>query len=169
MTVKSKKTAPDRPDGPPLALERFLPYRLNVVAEGVSRALSRLYAERHDIGIPEWRVIATLGQYRRMTARDIGAHSRMHKTKVSRAVAVLEDRGLVRREHNQADLREAFLTLTGTGRAVYLDLAPRALAFERALDDALGRRARARLDEALRRLEERARQLDDQETDDQLA
>jgi DNA-binding MarR family transcriptional regulator len=149
MDVKSPTVAP-------LELERFLPYRLNVVAESVSRALSRLYAERYGIGVPEWRVIATLGQYERMTAKAVGVHSRMHKTKVSRAVAALEAKGLAARAPNAYDKREAFLTLTGRGRRIYQDLAPRALAFERALDAALGAREREHLDRLLRKLEARA-------------
>jgi len=131
------------------------------VAESVSRALSRLYAERYGIGVPEWRVIATLGEYQRMTAKEVGAHSRMHKTKVSRAVAALEEKGLIEREPNEDDMREAFLALTGRGLRVYQDLAPRALAFERALDKSLGNGARAHLDAILRRLEERAQELAD--------
>jgi DNA-binding MarR family transcriptional regulator len=156
MNVKAPK-----PTRPLLELERFLPYRLNVVAESVSRALSRLYAERYGIGVPEWRVIATLGEYQRMTAKDVGAHSRMHKTKVSRAVAALEAKGLVEREPNEQDMREAFLALTGRGLRVYQDLAPRALAFERALDKTLGNGERGHLDAILRRLEERAQELAD--------
>ncbi|MGE0119087.1 MAG: MarR family winged helix-turn-helix transcriptional regulator [Dongiaceae bacterium] len=155
MNVKLRNSAQ-----PALELERFLPYRLNVVAESVSRALSRLYAERYGISIPEWRVIATLGQYERMTAKEVGAHSRMHKTKVSRAVATLEAKGLAARATNADDLREAFLALTGRGRRLYAELAPRALAFERALDAALGARERRHLDALLHSLEARARQLD---------
>jgi DNA-binding MarR family transcriptional regulator len=132
-----------------------------VVAESVSRALSRLYAERYGIGVPEWRIMATLGEYERMTAKEVGAHSRMHKTKVSRAVTALEDKGLIEREPNEEDMREAFLALTGRGLRVYQDLAPRALAFERALDKTLGNGERAHLDAILRRLEERAQELTD--------
>ena len=40
----------------PLQLEKFLPYQLNVVASLVSLALSRVYARRYGIGVPEWRV-----------------------------------------------------------------------------------------------------------------
>ena len=156
MNVKVPKSAQ-----PLLELERFLPYRLNVVAESVSRALSRLYAERYGIGVPEWRVMATLGEYERMTAKQVGAHSRMHKTKVSRAVAALEDKGLIERELNEEDMREAFVALTGRGLRVYQDLAPRALAFERVLDKTLGAGERAHLDAILRRLEERAQELAD--------
>ena len=157
MIVKAPRLA-----RPLLELERFLPYRLNVVAESVSRALSQLYAERYGIGVPEWRVIATLGEYDRMTAKAVGAHSRMHKTKVSRAVAALESKGLIEREPNDDDMREAFLALSARGRRVYQDLAPRALAFERALDESLGAAERNHLDGILRRLEERAQALADE-------
>src|SRR5215468_5113207 len=95
-----------------LKLEEFLPYRLNVCASLVSHALSKIYAERYKIGVPEWRVLVTLGQFGAMTAKAIGTHSHMHKTKVSRAVALLEGRKLVTRRANRADLREAFLSLT---------------------------------------------------------
>ena len=47
-----------------------------------------------------------------MTAKAIGAHTHMHKTKVSRAVALLEKRRLVARRANREDMREAFLSLT---------------------------------------------------------
>ena len=60
----------------------------------MSQALSRIYADRYGIGVPEWRVLVTLGQYGMMTGKAIGTHSHMHKTKVSRAVALLEERKL---------------------------------------------------------------------------
>src|SRR5690349_22595842 len=94
-----------------LKLEEFLPYRLNVCASLVSQALSRIYAERYKIGVPEWRVLVTLGEFGAMTAKEIGAHSQMHKTKVSQAFTLLERRKLVTRRANQAGLREAFLHL----------------------------------------------------------
>src|SRR5471032_390403 len=126
-----------RGDNAPLKLEYFLPYRLNVVASIVSQALSRIYAKRYGIGVPEWRVLVTLGQFDMMTGKAIGSHSHMHKTKVSRAVAQLEKRKLVIRRANRADLREAFLALTPAGHAMYNDLAPVALDFADRLADAV--------------------------------
>ncbi len=149
--------APPAQDGAaPLKLEEFLPYRLNVVASLVSQALSRIYAERYGIGVPEWRVLVTLGQYGVMTGKAIGAHSHMHKTKVSRAVAQLEKRKLVARRANRADLREAFLSLTPAGRAVYVDLAPSALAFARRLVDAVDPADHAAFERVLASLTERS-------------
>lgn len=155
MAVKRRQAAAST-----LELERFLPYRLNVLAETVSRALSRIYAERYGIGIPEWRVIATLGQYQPITARDIGRHSRMHKTKVSRAVAMLERRALVARSGSASDRREAPLTLTAKGRRIYDDLAPRALAFAGDLTSVLTDAELRSLDEVMDRLAARAAALD---------
>jgi len=142
-----------------LKLEAFLPYRLNVVASTVSQALSRIYAERYGIGVPEWRVLVTLGQYEMMTGKSIGAHSHMHKTKVSRAVALLEKRKLIARHVNRADLRESFLTLTPAGRAMYEELAPIALEFAARLSEAMEPVDRAAFERAVDRLTERSAAL----------
>jgi DNA-binding MarR family transcriptional regulator len=141
-------------DAAPLKLEEFLPYRLNVVASLVSQALSRIYSERYGIGVPEWRVLVTLGQYGVLTGKDIGAHTHMHKTKVSRAVAQLEKRKFLTRRVNRADLREAFLSLTASGRAIYEDLAPSAIEFAKRLVDGLDPAERAVFDRALKNLTE---------------
>ena len=148
-----------RGDNAPLKLEQFLPYRLNVVASLVSQALSRIYADRYSIGVPEWRVLVTLGQYGMMTGKAIGGHSHMHKTKVSRAVALLERRKLVARRANREDLREAFLSLTPAGRDVYSELAPIALDFVTQLMDTLDSDDCAALDRALKKLIDRSAQL----------
>jgi len=143
----------------PLKLEEFLPYRLNVVAALTSQALSRIYAERYGIGVPEWRVLVTLGQYRVMTGKAVGEHSHMHKTKVSRAVALLEKRQLLARRANRADLRESFLSLTPAGRAIYEELAPGALDFARRLAEVIDPADRAAFERAMARLTERSRAL----------
>jgi DNA-binding MarR family transcriptional regulator len=142
-----------------LKLETFLPYRLNVAASLAAQAFSRIYQERHGIGIPEWRVLAILGEYGTMTGKAIGAHAHMHKTKVSRAVAFLEKRKLLARRANRADMREAFLSLTPAGRAIYEDLAPVAEAFARRLIEAVAPADRAAFDRALTVLTERAKKL----------
>lgn len=138
----------------PLHLEGFLPYRLNTLATEVSQALALAYGKRFGISIPEWRVLATLGQFTMMTARDIGTHSRMHKTTVSRAVAALEKRRLVVRRANRADMREAFLTLTEQGTAIYLDIVPMAKSFSESLCRGLSGAEREMLDRLLSRLSE---------------
>jgi DNA-binding MarR family transcriptional regulator len=142
-----------------LKLDEFLPYRLNVCSALVTQALSRIYAARYKIGVAEWRVLVTLGEFDMMTAKAIGLHSHMHKTKVSRAVALLERRKLVSRKANREDLREEFLSLTSAGRQVYDELAPAALEFVRQLMETVDPGERAALDRAITKLIERSTQL----------
>jgi DNA-binding MarR family transcriptional regulator len=94
-----------------------------------------------------------------MTGKAIGGHSHMHKTKVSRAVALLEHRKLLARRANRADLRESFLTLTPAGRAMYDELAPIALDFADRLTDAIEPADRAVFDRVIERLTERSAKL----------
>src|SRR3954464_3550531 len=142
-----------------LKLDKFLPYRLNVCSALVTQALSRIYAARYKIGVAEWRVLVTLGEFDMMTAKAIGLHSHMHKTKVSRAVALLERRKLVSRRTNRDDMREAFLSLTSAGRDVYDQLAPAALEFVRQLIETVDPAEHAALDRAITKLIERSTQL----------
>lgn len=142
-----------------LRLEDFLPHRLNVLSSLVSQALTRVYGQRYGIGIPEWRVLVTLGQYGVMTGKAVGAHTHMHKTKVSRAVAQLEQRRFISRRANRADLREAFLSLTPAGRTVYEEAAPIALDFTKRLSEVVAPADRAAFDRAVRQLTERSAKL----------
>ena len=136
-----------------LQLEAFLPYRLNRIAAVMSQDFRSVYGPHHDLTIPEWRVLATLGQFKAMSAKDIGRHSAMHKTKVSRAVRALEERRWLRRHPSEEDRREEILTLTGHGYKAYRQIVPNALAFEKRIIDQLGHNAGPFL-KALERFEE---------------
>jgi DNA-binding MarR family transcriptional regulator len=94
-----------------------------------------------------------------MTGKAIGTHTHMHKTKVSRAVAQLEQRKLLARRANREDLREAFLSLTPAGRTIYEELAPRALEFTCRLSEVVAPGDRAAFDRAVKQLTERSARL----------
>lgn len=116
-----------------IALEQFLPYRLARLAGEISQQLRKIYKADHGLTIPEWRALATLGQFGTATAKGIGVHAAMHKTKVSRAVVALEDRRWVNRSQNPNDRREDILTLTRQGKQAYRALVPKLRAFENAI------------------------------------
>ncbi len=121
-----------------LVLADFVPFRLNRLADAVSRNLSEVYRRRFGLEIPEWRVLVTVGQHGDCTAQHIAASTRMHKTRVSRAVSGLEARKLLARELSGDDGRELRLHLTAGGRRVYEELVPLALERERSLLACLG-------------------------------
>jgi DNA-binding MarR family transcriptional regulator len=136
-----------------LILDDFLPYRLNRLADAVSRDFSTLYKDRYGLTRPEWRTLATLGQFGTMTATAVSRHSTMHKTKVSRAVAELERRRWLLRKADPGDRRVEHLALTAAGRKVYGELVPVARDFEARFLAKLDGRDRAAVPKALKLLE----------------
>lgn len=154
---------PPRPGEPAgsrkLLLERYMPYRLSVLGTLVTQGVAKRYSARFGIDIPEWRVIAALGEWGSMTAKEIGAQSHMHKTKVSRAVAGLLARGLIEKRPNERDLREAFLRLTRPGRRIYTEIVPLARAYGEKLTEGFAEHELAALDRVVERLTLRARDL----------
>jgi DNA-binding MarR family transcriptional regulator len=139
---------------PTLVLTNFTPFRLNRLAAGVSDHLSEVYKQCFGLEIPEWRVIATVGPAWSCTAQHIADTTRMHKTRVSRAIAHLVKRGLIERASNADDRREMELHLTKAGRAMYTELVPLALERERALLSCFNEEELRAFNEGLERLEE---------------
>jgi DNA-binding MarR family transcriptional regulator len=139
---------------PALHLANFAPFRLNRLATGVSEHLAEVYKQRFGLEIPEWRVVATVGPAGTCTAQHIADSTRMHKTRVSRAIANLVKRGLIERTSNADDRREMELRLTKSGREMYAELVPLALERERALLACLGEEELRSFNEGLSRLEE---------------
>lgn len=116
-----------------LELAAFIPYRLNRLAVGVSDHLSGMYRQRFGLDVPEWRVMATVGSEHGCTAQHIAESTRMHKTRVSRAIAHLEARELIERASSATDRREREVHLTRAGRRMYAELVPLVLEREREL------------------------------------
>jgi DNA-binding MarR family transcriptional regulator len=143
-----------RANPPSLLLTNFTPFRLNRLATGVSEQLSDVYKQRFDLEIPEWRVIVTVGPAWSCTAQHVADTTRMHKTRVSRAIAHLVQRGLIERTSNADDRREMELRLTKAGRAMYTELVPLALERERALLSCFSEEELRAFNEGLDRLEE---------------
>ncbi|MFT6657176.1 MarR family winged helix-turn-helix transcriptional regulator [Maritalea sp.] len=125
-------------NAPILALETFLPYRLNQAAEKVSQKFALEYKKRYGLTRPEWRTFATIGQFGTITAREICNHSPMHKTKVSRAVFALEKRRWVKRTPDPADRRLEHLELTTIGQTAYKDMVGVANVFEEKFIESIG-------------------------------
>ncbi|WP_029009220.1 MarR family winged helix-turn-helix transcriptional regulator [Azospirillum halopraeferens] len=145
--------------GEPLELERFLPYRLSVVSNLVSKAFARRYETAFGLSIPEWRVMAVLGRYAPVSSQDISRRTAMDKAKVSRAVSRLVAAGLVDRAENASDHRRNVLTLAPRGRSIYREIVPLARAIERDVTEALTAEEVAQLDRLLTKLQGRAEAL----------
>jgi DNA-binding MarR family transcriptional regulator len=143
-----------------LALNDFLPYRLAVLAEQVSKVAAQIYADRFELTRPEWRVLAALAELGGISATEVSAHSTLDKMSVSRAVTSLESRDLLVRHDDDADRRNKIIDLTPKGRALYQKIVPLILAREAYLLESFSPDDRATLDRLLAALLTRARELE---------
>jgi DNA-binding MarR family transcriptional regulator len=148
---------PAHPDT--IDLDRFLPYRLSVLTNLVSSTIAEAYQRRFGLSIPEWRVLAVLARHPGVSAAEVARLTRMDAVAVSRAVARLLAAGRLRRTIARDDRRRSVLAVTATGTAVYREVAPLALGYERELLATLGAAERAALDRALDALTTRAQAL----------
>jgi DNA-binding MarR family transcriptional regulator len=138
---------------PRLDLDRFLPYRLSVLSNRVSDAIARHYSDRFGLTIPEWRVMAVLGQGGDVSAREVAARTAMDKVRVSRAVTGLVTAKRVQRQTDASDGRVSRLSLTPRGRAIYGEIVPLALHLEELLLSTLSTDERGLLDRLMAKLD----------------
>ena len=152
MKAKTRDVAPPAGDPDGFRLEDFLPYRLSVAANRISRVFARRYSGHFGLSIPEWRVLATIGRFGTLSPSAVGEWTAMDKVKVSRAAASLVARGLLRQLPDPNDGRGRLLRLTRKGASVHKGVVPLARELEASLAQGMGRSEWAALNRALVRL-----------------
>jgi DNA-binding MarR family transcriptional regulator len=144
---------------PKLTLAEFLPYQLSITSNAVSDLIARAYRGRFALKVPEWRLMAVLGERASATQRQLCEATAMDKVTVNRASKALEDRGLIGRAPNAADGRSHHLALTDTGRELYDQIVPLALSVEAELEKILGSGEAKALESMLAQLRARVAEL----------
>lgn len=131
-------------------LADYLPYRLAITSNAVTGLIAGDYGEKFGLTVPEWRIMAVLGEAGAMTQRDLVRATLIDKVAVNRACKALDTRGLVARSPNAADGRSHHLLLSEADRAMHDEIWPLARAdYERifaVLSDAEAQTLRALLD-----------------------
>lgn len=112
-------------------LDDFIPYQLSTASNAVSDLIAQEYKSRFGLKIPEWRVMAVLGDHGASTQRYLVESTLMDKVTVNRAVKTLADRKLIDRTPNDADGRSHHLQLSATGVDLYQQIMPAAEAMEK--------------------------------------
>ena len=116
-----------------LDLAGFLPYRLSVLSNTISEKIAATYRREFGLSVPQWRVMAVVKRYPGISATAVSDKTAMDKVAVSRAVASLIDAERLERRARPEDGRSSALFLTPEGLAIYDQVAPKALDFERTL------------------------------------
>jgi DNA-binding MarR family transcriptional regulator len=142
-----------------LRLDDFLPFRLSVASNAVSRLIARSYESRYGLKMAEWRLIAVLAETHGLTQQAIVERTVMDKVTVSRAVQGLMERRLAQREPNPKDARSHLVSLTEEGLALHGEVAPIALSTERRLIEGLSAAEVAELERLLIWVERKSEEL----------
>ena len=125
-----------------------------MLSNRISSAIAREYSQRLSLSVTEWRVMAVLGRYPGLSAREVAERTAMDKVAVSRAVASLLAAGRLAREFDDEDRRRSVLQLSEEGLAVYDQVVPLALDFERHVLEGMPEAERTLLFRLLDRLDE---------------
>jgi DNA-binding MarR family transcriptional regulator len=96
--------------------QRRVAFLLGVVSNLIAAGGSRLYRKAFGLGLGEGRLLYVLGYERNLTAARASQITGIDKGATSRALAVLERRGLVTLTVDTADARQRVIQLTAAGR-----------------------------------------------------
>jgi DNA-binding MarR family transcriptional regulator len=157
MQRPERKAMPSK--GRKLRLRDYLPYRLSVATNAVSRLIARAYETEFSLKIPQWRLLAVLADEGPMTQQALCGQTIMDKVTVMRAAQGLLQRRLIKRLPNARDGRSHRLAMTAAGKRLYEQIVPLALNYQTQLLTGIERSDIARLEQMLSTLEQSATAL----------
>jgi DNA-binding MarR family transcriptional regulator len=135
-----------------LDLDRYVPALITFIANKLSRTATVLYQKRFGVNITEWRILSLLALEPDISAARICHVIGFDKGPVSRTLALLQTRGLVRIRPDRQDARTHSISLTPKGRATHDQVIVVALERERRLLSCLRKDEREVLINLLRRV-----------------
>ncbi len=121
----------------PRIVDDLLNYRLSCLLAASGAMITRLCEGRYGITRREWRVIALLAAHGAMSPSELAQRAQLERARVSRLVTGLAGKGLLARIGDTEDKRRATVRLTAAGQALYDELLPRSIQFNREVLSAL--------------------------------
>lgn len=100
-------------------LESRLSYRCSMISMRIARFLAPMWEERYGLTVDSWRILAIIGRYGPVSAKDLAARSSNDAYHISRAIERLARKKLIRRDVDRKDRRRARLELTAAGREAH--------------------------------------------------
>ncbi len=134
------------------AISSYVPYQFALISRRLSETLECVYGKQHGLSRTEWRTLALLDERKQITAAELVLMSGMDAVAVHRAVKNLEKKGLVERTDSPTDKRAKYLSLTKTGKVIFIDVSPYAQALQKNMLSALSAEESSSLVVALEKL-----------------
>ena len=137
----------------PLSMDDLLLFRISRILGVGGSLVIRLCEGRFGITRREWRIIALLHQGDSLLSSELALRAQLDRARTSRAIGSLVAKKLLTREGRPGDRRQAALSLTEKGRALYTDLFPLVCGINHELLSALASEELTQLDGMLDRLQ----------------
>jgi len=154
--MSEKNLQPARISQNEISLANFIPHKLSVLSNTVSRSIANIYAKKFGISISEWRVVAILHSYPGISSGEVSERSGMDAVAVSRAVSHLFRSKYISRKPSPKDKRKIVLDLSKKGQKLYSAVTPLALEYENFLLEKFTIKEYEKLVNLLDKLQERA-------------
>ncbi len=145
----------------PASMDGFVPFRLNVLYRLLTRRAARRLAERHDLSLAEWWILAAMTHQTASTVGRLAELTYLDKAQVSRAMDMLRGKGLAARRPDPSDGRSTLYTLTAAGRERFDRVLPDRLDLHRSLVETLGEQRAGEFMAAINQLIEYFENTDD--------
>ena len=101
-------------------LNRALTYRLHRLHKLIDLESQRSYPEATGLSFSDGRCLGAIGAFAPLSINDLANRANLNKGQASRAAQALVDRGLVSKTVTANDARGVTLTLTASGKKVWL-------------------------------------------------
>lgn len=105
-------------------INQYLSFKISVLYRLMVRRSARFLNSTYELSVAEWWTLGQLVVKSPGTVSGIVELTQNDKAQVSRAVSLLIDRGLVRKEDNPEDKRSSLLYLTEEGENLYNEVLP---------------------------------------------
>ena len=119
--------------------EEFLLFRLSNVARRVAGTCADVYFTEFGISVSEWRLMAQIGRFGSISAKDVAEIIAMDRVAISRAAAKCLAEGLICETTHPQDRRSKVLSFTRKGAALYKAIIPRACELANTIEAGLSR------------------------------
>ena len=143
----------------PVVAHDLLMYRINRLLAVAGSLVVRLCEGGYGITRREWGLLMVLAQRPGTPPAELAQRLGLDRARTSRAITSLLSKKLITRDTMPGDRRQALLSLTAAGHAVYDGLFPQVKAINQELLAGLDTNAVSMLDHALTDIQQRAQAL----------
>jgi len=132
-------------DASVIPMDRRITYQCLLISTRISQLIAPMLEEKYGLSVPTWRVMAVIGRYGPLSAKEVAGYTSTDAFFVSRGISHLRKHQLITKHADPADRRRVVLQLTKKGESIRDDVERVISRVETAILGALGEAEREAL------------------------